>query len=67
MATREAQGAQLKTGDTIVVFGRTHRITELREHPTYARLVPGQHARIADCDTGLSITVDDKTTWQVAA
>jgi hypothetical protein len=67
MATREAQGAELKTGDTIVVLGRTHRIKTLSEHPAYARLVPGQHARIAECDSGLRITVDDKTTWEVVA
>lgn len=63
----ETLGAALKVGDTIVVLGRTHRITELRPHPAYSRLVPGQNARIADCDTRLSITVDDKSSWQVVA
>lgn len=63
----ETLGADLKVGDTILVLGRSHRITELRPHPAYARLVPGQNARIADCDTRLSITVDDKSSWQVVA
>lgn len=65
METRNTRGAQLKTGDAITCFGRTHRITELKPHPSYARLVPGKSARIADCDTGLSITVSDDSTWQV--
>lgn len=67
METRNAQGAQLKKNDAIVCFGKTHRITELKPHPTYSRLVPGRSARIADCDTGLSITVADESTWQVVA
>ena len=66
-STREAQGAQLKTGDAIVVFGRTHRISGFKPYEAFARLVPGRTARIAVCDTGLEITVESKSTWQVAA
>jgi hypothetical protein len=66
MATQTAQGANLKTGDTIVVFGRAHRIREFRAYERFSRLVPGHTARIAVCDTGLEITVEAKSTWQVA-
>lgn len=65
--TRDALGTQLKVGDMIVALGRQHRITALRPHPTYAKITRGQQARIADCDTGLSITIDDKSAWQVVA
>lgn len=67
MQTQAALGAQLKTGDTIVVLGRAHRIKDFKPYEAFARLVPGHSARIAVCDTGLEITVESKSTWQVAA